>query len=160
VLVTDFLDAIGHSFGPAHTEVRIGPAGPRIIEGNTRPGGGFIWELVLHAMGRDLVRDAICHLAGLPLDSRTPGPGAGCIASFAYENVVIERVEGIEAARQTEGIIRLDCSLESGQRLGPLRSSDDRQGVIVAVGTDLVDAQRRLAEVQARIRVDVSPVPH
>jgi biotin carboxylase len=159
-LVTDFLDAIGHSFGPAHTEVRIGPAGPRIIEGNTRPGGGFIWELVLHAMGRDLVRDAICHLAGLPLDSRTPGPGAGCIASFAYENVVIERVEGIEAARQTEGIIRLDCSLESGQRLGPLRSSDDRQGVIVAVGTDLVDAQRRLAEVQARIRVDVSPVPH
>jgi len=98
--------------------------------------------------------------AGLPLDSRTPGPGAGGIASFAYENVVIERVEGIEAARQTEGIIRLDCSLESGQRLGPLRSSDDRQGVIVAVGTDLVDAQRRLAEVQARIRVDVSPVPH
>ncbi|MEN0137603.1 MAG: ATP-grasp domain-containing protein [Rhodococcus sp. (in: high G+C Gram-positive bacteria)] len=159
-LVTDFLSSIGHSFGPAHTEVRFGPAGPRIIEGNTRPGGDFIWELVLRAMGRDLVRESICHLAGLPPQPRTPGRGAGCVAFFAYENVVIERVQGIEAARQSEGIIRLQCSLEPGQHLGPLRSSADRQGVIVAVGTDLVDAERRLAGAQAQIRVETSPLPH
>jgi biotin carboxylase len=159
-LVTRFLDAIGHSFGPAHTELRRGPSGLRIIEGNTRPGGDFIWELVLHAMGRDLVRDSICHLARMPPRSRAPGRGAGCVTFFAHEHVVIERVEGIGAARQTEGIIRLHCSLEPGQRLGALRSSDDRQGVIVAVGTDLADAQRRLTEAQARIRVKVSPISH
>jgi biotin carboxylase len=159
-LVTDFLGSIGHSFGPAHTEVRFGPAGPRIIEGNTRPGGDFIWELVLRAMGRDLVRESICHLAGLPPQSRTPGRGAGCVAFFGYENVVIERVQGIEAAREAEGIIRLQCSLEPGQRLGPLRSSADRQGVIVAVGGDLADAERRLAQAQDRIRVETSPLPH
>ncbi|MFV9454834.1 ATP-grasp domain-containing protein [Rhodococcus sp. NM-2] len=159
-LVTDFLSSIGHSFGPAHTEVRIGSAGPRIIEGNSRPGGDFIWELVHRAMGRDLVRESICHLAGLPPQSRAPGRGAGCVAFFGYENVVIERVQGIEAARQAEGVIRLQCSLEPGQHLGPLRSSADRQGVIVAVGTDLVDAERRLAEAQDRIRVETSALPH
>ena len=73
---------------------------------------------------------------------------------------MIERVQGIEAARQAEGIIRLQCSLEPGRHLGPLRSSADRQGVVVAVGADRVDAERRLADAQGRIRVETSPLPH
>ena len=55
------LDAVGFDFGPAHTEVRLTPAGPVVVEINPRLAGGMIPELVAHALGINLVAAVLDH---------------------------------------------------------------------------------------------------
>lgn len=49
--VTEALKAIGYSYGVAHVEARLTPAGPRIIEINPRIGGNYISELIERVTG-------------------------------------------------------------------------------------------------------------
>ena len=54
-LTCDALRAVGHDHGLSHTEVKLTPAGPRIVEINPRPGGNYIAELVERVTGIDLL---------------------------------------------------------------------------------------------------------
>ncbi|MDJ0276244.1 ATP-grasp domain-containing protein [Sphingomonas sp. 2R-10] len=54
-LVGDVLKAVGHDHGISHTEVKLTPDGPRIVEINPRPGGNYIVELVERVTGIDLL---------------------------------------------------------------------------------------------------------
>ena len=49
-----FLDLVGLTDGPSHTEVRLGPRGPVVIESHNRVGGDRIDELVAAVYGVDL----------------------------------------------------------------------------------------------------------
>jgi biotin carboxylase len=62
------LNAAGYRTGPAHTELRLTPAGPRIIESQARLGGDRIPRLVELATGIDIERAVFAALAG-----RAPG---------------------------------------------------------------------------------------
>lgn len=64
-LVTRTLRALGVEFGITHTEVKLTPDGPRIIEVNGRL-GGLINELYRNAAGMDLVRIAGLRAMGEP----------------------------------------------------------------------------------------------
>ncbi|HEX9030567.1 MAG TPA: ATP-grasp domain-containing protein [Streptosporangiaceae bacterium] len=55
---------LGLEWGPAHLEMRRGPAGVRVIEVNPRLGGDFIPELIRLAQGIDLITDSIRLAAG------------------------------------------------------------------------------------------------
>ncbi|KAF0647471.1 MULTISPECIES: ATP-grasp domain-containing protein [Streptomyces] len=68
-LVTRALGAVGVRHGLTHTEVKLTPAGPRIIEVNGRL-GGHVNGLARTACGVDLVRAAALHALG-----RHPGVG-------------------------------------------------------------------------------------
>ncbi|MGW4107803.1 ATP-grasp domain-containing protein, partial [Streptomyces sp. NPDC004976] len=51
----DALKALGLTDGVvAHTEIKLSPAGPRVVEVNPRPAGNRITELVRHVTGIDL----------------------------------------------------------------------------------------------------------
>lgn len=54
-LVRQSLVAVGHDHGISHTEVKITPTGPRIVEINPRPPGNYIVELVNRVTGIDLL---------------------------------------------------------------------------------------------------------
>ena len=54
-LVRDALEAVGHDHGLSHTEVKLTPNGPRIVEINPRLGGNYIAELVERVTGIDLL---------------------------------------------------------------------------------------------------------
>lgn len=61
------LAAIGFDFGPAHTEVKLTPQGPVLIEINARTGGDFIPDLVRYATGVALLEQSIiAHTGGEP----------------------------------------------------------------------------------------------
>lgn len=53
--VRQALQAVGHDHGLSHTEVKLTPDGPRLVEINPRPGGNYIAELVRHVTGIDLL---------------------------------------------------------------------------------------------------------
>jgi len=55
-LVRDALRAVEYDHGIAHTEVKLTPDGPRIVEINPRTAGNYIVELVKRATDVDLLR--------------------------------------------------------------------------------------------------------
>lgn len=58
-LATRALQALGVRWGVMHTEIKLTPAGPRVIEVNPRVGGGSISELFEFRTGRSLMHLAL-----------------------------------------------------------------------------------------------------
>ncbi|MET9363825.1 ATP-grasp domain-containing protein [Streptomyces sp. NPDC006632] len=65
--------ALGVWHGVTHTEVKLTPDGPRIIEVNGRL-GGHVAEIVQRGLGYDLVAAALCGALGLPVAEPRPAP--------------------------------------------------------------------------------------
>src|SRR5206468_13136370 len=71
------IEALGLGFGPAHTEVRLGPRGPVVIEVNARLAGGRIPTLVRLATGIDLAGATVDAVVGGGRPLPEPGPELG-----------------------------------------------------------------------------------
>ncbi|MGX1491441.1 biotin carboxylase [Streptomyces tendae] len=144
-LVSAFLTIIDQKDGPVHTELRITETGPKIIEAQTRVGGDQIWELCEMVSGVDLMSETFAALLDLPRPERKPVAAAAAIRFFSFENVRIGHVDGVPEAANSDGVVRLECSLAAGQELGPLTSSTSRQGYVLCTG-DTTDAALARAE--------------
>lgn len=101
-LVRGALTAVGHDHGISHTEVKLTPDGPRIVEINPRPGGNYIAELVQRVTGVDLLLAQIDLALGRRPDLT---PQATGVASAAIRFVVPPRAGRLQALHGAE---RLD----------------------------------------------------
>ena len=142
--------ALGIENGPSYTQLRIGPAGPQVIEVAARLGGGHDAELVHAAVGVDLNGLAIDAAFGAPLAQPLPDPKVGgAVTRFLVAPAgVLERVEvpdGI-AAR----IYR-----EPGYVFVPLRRGSDRAGAVLVTAGSRDQALRAAADAVAAIRFHV-----
>ncbi|BAJ27920.1 MULTISPECIES: ATP-grasp domain-containing protein [Kitasatospora] len=98
--------ALGVTTGLTHTEIKLTPSGPRVIEVNGRL-GGLIQELSLRAAGLDLIR-----LAGLVALGEHPRPEPVRPARVYYQYTnpaprfpsVLERIDGVDAALGEPGV--------------------------------------------------------
>jgi biotin carboxylase len=135
---TDFLDALELRDGPTHTEVRVGTAGPVVIESHNRVGGDRISELVEEAYGIDLDTYAI----GWPfrlveeLPCRPRPKRAAATRFLVAEPGRVVRVEDTATARRGRDVIDLEVSVRVGDTVGRLRDSSGRLGQVVAIGAD------------------------
>jgi biotin carboxylase len=113
--------AIGITTGSTHTEVKLTPDGPRIIEVNGRVGGGTIPDLLMRVGGESLLRLALRAALGESVRVRPPAPGAGVAYLFAFQPPMgvhrLERVDGVAELRATPGIERVDLKLQAGDRI-------------------------------------------
>ncbi|MGW4702796.1 ATP-grasp domain-containing protein [Streptomyces sp. NPDC004285] len=157
-LVLEFLDVIGQRTGPVHSELRLTPDGPRLIEAQTRVGGDQIWEMCELVSGADQITETMSALLGLPDPPRVPRARAAAIRFFARENVRVRHVEGIPEAGRAPGVLRVVCGLRSGRDLGPLLSSDSRQGYVLCTGDTTQDAVARAEAARDLVRVDSAPL--
>ena len=66
------LAALGLGWGAAHTELRVSPSGPVVIEVNPRLAGGMIPALIEAATGDDLVDAVIARCIGEPPGAARP----------------------------------------------------------------------------------------
>ncbi|AKJ10260.1 hypothetical protein ABB07_09605 [Streptomyces incarnatus] len=113
------LRALGVTHGLVHTEIKLTPAGPRLIEVNGRLGGDQT-ELALRSTGLDLVALAgdLALGRGVPPEPvrpqrvhfqyYTPGPTSGGL---------LERVDGAAAVRALPGITAYHSRVRPGTRL-------------------------------------------
>jgi glycine hydroxymethyltransferase len=154
--VVGLLTCVGHSVGPAHTEVRLRGDMPVIIETQTRFGGDQIWEIVELVTGVDLTKTTVAHLLQLTPPAIAPKAGGAAIRFFTYENCCIGEVKGVHEAQNLPGVVRIECKLHSGEELGPLRESKERQGYVLAMATSSEEAwmlaTRALSEIQVEVR--------
>ncbi|WP_250306267.1 ATP-grasp domain-containing protein [Streptomyces sp. A 4/2] len=153
VLVRAFLDTVGLTEGPAHTEVKVTKKGPRILESHNRIGGDKIRELLFRTCGLDVVAlTAGCPLGLLDPPTESPTARRGAAIRFLTPSPGTVRHIALPDVDGTTAKIRLDVSV--GDQVHPVRSSRDRAGYVIADGTDAADAARVSEELADRVLIE------
>lgn len=152
------LDAVGFDWGPAHTEVRLTPAGPVIVEINPRLAGGMIPELVRHALGIDLLDAFLAQLCRQPVDL---DPGSSEWASIRFLTVEREGrllgVTGLDEASRLPLVRAVEATRPIGSKVKPAEEAADRLGFVIASGPSRPDVLLQIEEALQRIRCTVGP---
>ncbi|MFF2026837.1 ATP-grasp domain-containing protein [Streptomyces sp. NPDC058171] len=137
------LAALGLGWGAAHTELRLTPEGPVVIEVNPRLAGGMIPVAVRAAAGVDLVDTVVALAAGQ--DPAPEGAGAGHAAVrflLAAREGRITAVDGVEVAATAPGVVAVTTSTAAGRTVRLTHSFQDRLSCVVATGCDAERAAR------------------
>lgn len=153
IYVRDFLSFMGIRWGLSHTEVIATDTGFAIIETHTRNGGDRIVDLVRQATGVDLIDVAIAIRADQDHQPETIAtPQAAAVRFFLTQPGVIRSIAGTYAARSAPGVVDLQLFVRPGDRIGEISSSDDRIGMVVAIGANAAEASARAEDAAAAIQ--------
>ncbi|MGW7103931.1 ATP-grasp domain-containing protein [Streptomyces sp. NPDC054883] len=156
--VTALLDLTGYAFGPAHTEVILTPAGPRIVESQARLGGDRIPLLVEVATGLDLESAVFRALAGE--DVRTPAPRRyACVGFFRLPAGRLESVEGLAELGAAEHVHAVHFPYGPGDVLPRTTDSGTRHGYAVVDAPSPAEAAERIDAAFAALRTTITPGP-
>jgi len=150
------LKAVGFDLGPAHTEIRLTPTGPVVVEINPRLAGGMIPELVRHSTGVDLLSATLEQAMGRPVDL-TPTRREVAAIRFITSQATgqLARVEGLEEVRRLPGVQAAVVEKALGARVRPPESATDRLGYVIASGAVREQVIATLDEALRRIRLEV-----
>jgi biotin carboxylase len=155
--VTVALDAVGLRTGASHTEVKLTPAGPAIVEVNPRLAGGMIPELVRLASGVDVLGQQLLAAAARPVSlSGTPTRTAAIRFLSVPDAGVLRDVDGVERALKVDGVTAVRVTAEVGARVRPPRNAYERLGHVIAVGDDSDRVQEALDEAVGQIELIVT----
>jgi biotin carboxylase len=153
-LVRDAVGALGIRNGPTYTQVRIDADGPKVMEVAARLGGGHDAELCLAALGVDL--NGLALAAALGEHSRPPTPvpqvGGTTTAFLVPPPGELLSLDGVDEARQADGVVAVRVYRRPGFRFGELRVGADRAGAVLAVGDSRDEAYERARSAAALIR--------
>ncbi|SDT72756.1 ATP-grasp domain-containing protein [Jiangella sp. DSM 45060] len=133
--VRSALAALGISHGLSHTELRLTPSGPRIVEINPRQGGGYVFDLVRTVTGVSPLALLVDLALGraTELDVRPRGTAAVAFVLAPVDGIVTA-VEGRDALDDDPAIVRWQLDVP-----GPVRrprDNNDRVGHVLAVDPD------------------------
>ena len=154
------VEAVGIREGPSYTQVRLGVAGPVVMEVAARLGGGHDAELCEAATGVDLNGLAIEAALGRPCDTvlqaGSAGIGGAAIVFLVPPVGGLLETAGLEEAEAAEGVRWVRVYRRPGHVFGELRRGADRAGAILALGAsrdEALERARRAADA-VRFRVD------
>jgi len=156
--VTDFLDAMELRDGNSHTEVRLTPAGPRIVESHNRVAGGRIMDLVNAVYGIDLERYAVGWPFGLvpELPMRPVAHRAAATRFLAAAPGTVVAVEGVGAVRDHPDVLDVEVDMSVGDVVPDVTDNFCRSGQVIVTGADTATAVRLAEELAGRIRIEVA----
>lgn len=146
--------ALGLGWGAAHTELRVTPDGPVVIEVNPRLAGGMIPSLVRLAGGADLVDAVVARASG---HDPSPAPRPRSHASIRF--VVADRpgtiaaIRGLNRARSAAGLVAAEITVGVGDQVAISHSFRDRVGYAIAIGQDAASAAGRAGRAAAHLHV-------
>lgn len=156
-----FLDVVGLQDGPSHTEIKLTSKGPRIIESHNRVGGDRINELVRVAYGVNMKALALAWSCGLADAMHTSPPllSAVAIRFFAPPPGLVTEIRGADRIAVMPGFVESRLSVRPGDRIKPIRSSDDRAGHVIAGGGDAAEAIERCERMARAIEIITVDLP-
>lgn len=155
--VSETLTALDLRYGPSHTEVIITREGPRVVETHARLGGDNIPLLIETVTGVDLVElwarqimgEKVMHL----LPSSFPDNSHAAIWYVSPRAVgTMERVEGIQEARQASGAAKVEVEQGPGSELAGTENSFSRAAYAVAQGSSSEEAVARARKAAEKLR--------
>ncbi|MFJ4324503.1 ATP-grasp domain-containing protein [Streptomyces tricolor] len=137
----------------AHTEIKLTPAGPRVIEVNPRPAGNRITELVRHVTGIDLAAAFVDVSLGRAPDLRRRDTG---LRSAAI-GFLVPHASGTLAAldggrlQDTAGVLEMQLA-EPGRPVTAAGSNNEYLGHVMAGDADGPGARDRVEALLGELR--------
>ncbi|MGA2209272.1 MAG: ATP-grasp domain-containing protein [Acidimicrobiales bacterium] len=109
-VATDAIRALGVRNGCLHTEIKLTPNGPRVLEVNGRVGGG-VADMLKLACGLDVVALSVRVALGLPIDLEDmvacPRVGYRFLYQPPVSAHVVATIEGLDRVSELPGIHRV-----------------------------------------------------
>lgn len=151
------LEAVGLSHGGCHTELRLGPDGPTVIEINARMAGGMIPELVLLAGGPDLLDQQLRAAVGLPAAETCVDTDAQGTAGIAFLTTTadgeVATVEGIDDVRTQADVASVHITIRPGDIVRTATDAYDRVGHVIVTGGSVAQVDEALDRALASITI-------
>lgn len=125
------LTALGVRDGVCHTEVKLTPAGPRVIEVNGRLGGG-VGELARRGSGVDLARIAILIALGQPISVPEPATDGLVYQMFLlppYDCREVVSVAPLRKLADLPAVTWVELRADDGDRVDWRRGAEHRMAV-------------------------------
>lgn len=150
--------ALGLFHGPIHVELRVGSAGPWVLEVAARSIGGLCSRVLRFGTGISLEELIIRHAFGMDI-----GPfhledlAAGVMMIPIPQAGIYRRVEGLEEALRTPGIEEITISAKEGQKILPLPEGSSYLGFIFARGSSPQQVEDALRQAHKRLRLEIAP---
>jgi biotin carboxylase len=149
--------ALGFTDGITHTEIRLSPAGPRVIEVNARIGGGMIPYLGLRATGIDPGLAAAAVACGRPPDLAADRKLAGGVRFFyvSADDTVISSIRFDDSALPP-AVDQLVPLIKPGATVSPPPKGNvfDRIAYATAFGATVAECRAALDAAAAALRVN------
>ena len=152
--------AIGLDEGPVHAELRLPPgAAPVVLELAARSIGGLCGRVLRFGAGVSLEEVTIAHAVGLDPGSlgRTGEPAGGVLMLPVEQSGVLRAIDGVEQARQVEGVRDVVITARPGDVMTPLPEGRSYAGFVFAGGAEPAAVTRALRAARARLRIHTSP---
>jgi biotin carboxylase len=153
-LATAALGALRVRHGATHIEIKLTPAGPRIIEVNGRV-GGYVADLIRRATGYDLIRAAITAALGRPC---APPATAASRCAFQYfvtppmDAVGLNDLGGLETLAQRRGLT-VEPVASVGDRLDWRRGTLTYVAILHGSGQDHEDVLRQVDDIDRTLHI-------
>ncbi|GAA0493907.1 ATP-grasp domain-containing protein [Streptomyces sp. NPDC046215] len=148
------LDALGLDDIVTHTEIKLTPDGPRVVEVNPRPAGNRITELVRHVTGIDLAAACVDVALGRQPDLAVRETGVRSAAiGFLIPHApgTLEGVEGAKVLAGHPGVLEAQLA-EPGTTVKASGSNNDYLGHVMAADRHGPGARERVEELLAGLR--------
>ncbi|MBW1595575.1 ATP-grasp domain-containing protein [Streptomyces sp. JJ38] len=150
----DALKALGLTDGVvAHTEIKLTPAGPRVVEVNPRPAGNRITELIRHVTGIDLATAFVDVSLGRAPDLRRTDTG---LRSAAIGFLVPQDTGTLQALdgghlRELPEVLEIQLA-EPGRRVKAAGSNNEYLGHVMAGDPEGPGARARVEALVGELR--------
>ncbi len=150
----------------AHTEIKLTPAGPRVVEVNPRPAGNRITELVRRVSGIDLAAACVDVALGRRPDLavRPTGVASAAIAFVLPEqgmpdrSAVLAGIDGAEGVGQDGSVVELTLA-DPGREVRRATSNNEYLGHVMTIDTEGPGAGRTAERLLARLTPCYSAQP-
>jgi len=151
--VADAARALGLWHGPVHAECRVNDAGVYVLEVAARPIGGLCSKALRFAGGASLEEVLLRHAIGEDVRGTVREAAASAVMMIPIpRRGVFRRVEGVDAAREIDGIDEVTITAKPDGVLVPLPEGRSYLGFIFARGPSAAAAERALRLAHARLR--------
>lgn len=147
------LDALGLDGVVAHTELKLTPQGPRVVEVNPRPAGNRITELVRHVTGVDLAAACVEVALGRrpELDARPTGLRSAAVGFLVpQQGGVLAAIGGAREAERAAGLLELQLA-DPGRSVKAAGSNNEYLGHVMVGDPEGLRARSRVESLLATL---------
>ena len=147
--------ALGVETGALHIEIKYTDDGPVVIEANGCMGGGPLRDLMIQAIGIDIVQMTYLLAAGrhVPYDVPPRSSGVGFYFQFQPDPAIrhIDAIEGLDTLADIPGVERVVPGLRAGVDYDWLTGTHAFVAAILGIAPDHATAHRIREEFLARV---------
>lgn len=158
-LIISAAKALGIDNCAIHSEVMVLDGKVYLIEMGARPGGGHIFGQIAEAASGVCMPQALTSiLLGEDVDIRPKHQNGAVYRFFAPQPGIFQSAEGVEEARQIEGVLDFGFHMETGTVVNPIEGDADRPGYCVTTGATRDHAMAIADKAVATMRYEIEPL--